>query len=442
MHLIRQALAADPNFKAHAAIDQVFSELLGRPVNAQAESMFLNGTMEYASLTNMGWLGFMQVGDYIHSAVTLGLGNTLSAIGAIPRLKAEINAILRGETVENGILRSIELRGGGGEFGADGYRMISGYDTTARHEEYTSTGSAGPVTRLLHKAGYALGVVTLSRVAHAVQKRGIAEQIVLRALRELKDGNLSVILKDMGFNDDLAKKIGNDLADATVWNGGKVQSFDITKFKSQDAQEAFLQAVHRGVNQTIQGTFIGERGWWTHTNLGRFATQFRNTPITAMEKQWGRLTAAYGGGVGGMMAATGMIVSAAGLALPMYAARVAVNAMGREDADEYIDKAMQPGEIAKNVMNYIAITGMMQDFLQLVTTTAGAINDDFKVWVPEQGRGGMPNKTTISGLIPGVSAMDKVLALPGQLNDPHKLVRALPYTNLPWLTPMVNALRD
>lgn len=442
LHLIRQALAADPNFKAHEAVDQVFSELLGRPVNAQAENMFLNGVMEYTSLTNMGWMGFMQVGEYIHSAVTLGLGNTLGAMGSIPRLKAEINAILRGETVDNGILRSIELRGGGGEFGVDGYRMISGYDTTARHEEYTSTGSSGPITRLLHKAGYGLGVVTFNRAVHAVQKRGIAEQIVLRALRELKDGNLSVILKDMGFDDDLAKKIGNDLADATVWKNGRVQSFDITKFKSQEAQEAFLQAVHRGVNQTIQGTFIGERGWWTHTNLGRFATQFRNFPITAMEKQWGRLTAAHGGGVGGMMAATGMIVAAAGLALPMYAARVAVNAAGREDADEYIDNALTPTEIAKNVMNYIAITGMMQDFLQLITTTAGAINDDFKMWVPEQGRGGAPNKTTISGLIPGVSSMDKVLALPGQLQDPHKLVRALPYTNLPWLTPMVNALRD
>lgn len=441
LHLIRQALAADPEFKAHEAVDQVFSELLGRPVNAQAENMFLNGTMEYTSLTNMGWMGFMQVGEYIHSAVTIGLGNTMSAMGAIPRLKAEIHAILRGEKVENGLLSSIELRGGGGEFGADGYRMISGFDTTARHEEYTSTGSAGPVTRLLHKAGYGLGVVTMNRVIHAVQKRGIAEQIVLRAGKELREGNLSVILKDMGFDDNLAAKIKGDLDEAFTFKNGRVQSFDITKFKSQEAQEAFLQAVHRGVSQTIQGTFIGERGWWTHTNLGRFATQFRNFPITAMEKQWGRLTAAYGGGAGGIMAATGMIVAAAGLALPMYAARVAVNAANRPDADEYIENAMTPSEIAKNVMNYIAITGMMQDLLQLITTTAGAVNDDFKMWVPEQGRGGAPNKTTIDGLIPGLSSMNRVLALPGQLNDPHKIAKALPYNNLPWFTPMVNALR-
>ena len=441
LHLIRQALAADPNFKASQAVDQVFSELLGRPVNAQAENMFLNGVMEYTSLTNMGWMGFMQVGEYIHSAVTLGLGNTLHAMGAIPRLKSEIHAILRGEKVENSLLSSIELRGGGGEFGTDGYRMISGFDTTARHEEYTSTGSAGPVTRLLHKAGYVLGVVTMNRMFHAVQKRGIAEQIVLRAGKELRDGKLSVILKDMGFNDDLAAKIKDDLDAAFTFKNGRVESFDITKFKSLEAQEAFLQTVHRGVSQTIQGTFIGERGWWTHTNLGRFATQFRNFPITSMEKQWGRLTAAYGGGAGGIMAATGMIVAAAGLALPMYAARVAVNAANRPDADEYIENAMTPSEIAKNVMNYIAITGMMQDFLQLVTTTAGAVNDDFKMWVPEQGRGGAPNKTTIDGLIPGLSSMNRVLALPGQLNDPHKIAKVLPYNNLPWFTPMVNALR-
>ncbi len=46
--------------------------------------------------------------------------------------------------------------------------------------------------------------------------------------------------------------------------------------------------------------------------------------------------------------------------------------------------------------------------------------------VPEQGRGGSTNRTTISGLIPGLSSIGKVLALPGNLNDPHKLVRALP----------------
>ena len=91
-------------------------------------------------------------------------------------------------------------------------------------------------------------------------------------------------------------------------------------------------------------------------------------------------------------------------------------------------------------MNYIALTGMMQDFVQLLTTTAGAINEDLQMWVPEQGRGGLTHRT-MSGLIPGLSTMDRVLALPGSLNDPHKLVRALPYSNLPWLTPMVNALR-
>ena len=441
LHLVRQALAADPAFKEHDAVSQVFSELLGRPVNAQAENLFLNGVTEYTSLTNMGWMGFMQFGEYIHAAVTLGVGNAAKSIGAIPRLRAEVKAILRGEKVNNGILDSIEQYGGGGEFGTDGYRMISGYDTTARHEDFTSKQSSGPVLRLLHRAGYGLGTVTLHRAIHSVQRRGIAEQVVLRALRELKEGNLTLTMKNMGFDDRLASLIADDLNHATVWNGNKVKSFDITQFRSDEAREAFLQSVHRGVSQVIQSAFIGERGWWTHTNLGRFATQFRNYPLLSMEKQWGRVNAMHGGGLGGVAAAMGMVVSAAGLALPVYAARVAVNAAGREDQDEYLDRMFSPDAVAKNIMNYIALTGMMQDFLQLLTTTAGAINEDFQMWVPEQGRGGSTNRTTISGLIPGLASMDKVLALPGQLNDPHKLVRALPYSNLPWLTPMVNALR-
>lgn len=441
LQLVRQALAADPAFKENDAVSQVFSELLGRPVNAQAENLFLNGVTEYTSLTNMGWMGFMQFGEYIHAAVTLGVTNAAKSLGAIPRLRAEVKAMLRGEKVDNGILGSIEQYGGGGEFGTEGYRMVSGYDTTARHEDYTSKQSSGPLLRLMHRAGYGLGIVTLNRAIHSVQRRGVAEQIVLRALRELKEGKLSVTMKDMGFDDRLAKLIADDLNHATVWNGNKVKSFDITQFRSDEAREAFLQSVHRGVSQVIQGAFIGERGWWTHTNLGRFATQFRNYPLLTMEKQWGRVNAMHGGGVAGTVAAMGMVVSAAGLALPIYAARVAVNAMGRDDQEEYLDRMFSPTEVAKNIMNYIALTGMMQDFVQLLTTTAGAINEDLQVWVPEQGRGGSTNRTTISGLIPGLSSIDKVLALPGNLNDPHKLVRALPYSNLPWLTPMVNALR-
>ncbi len=113
--------------------------------------------------------------------------------------------------------------------------MVSGYDTTARHEDYTSKQSSGPLLRLMHRAGYGLGIVTLNRAIHSVQRRGVAEQIAaLGHCVNSRKGKLSVTMKDMGFDERLAKLITDDLNHATVWNGNKVKSFDITQFRSDE----------------------------------------------------------------------------------------------------------------------------------------------------------------------------------------------------------------
>lgn len=248
--------------------------------------MVLDGVMTYTSLNNMGGMGIMQFAEYNNVALVTGLDSALGAIGAVPRLRAEIKAMLDGKEINNPILSSMEMRGGGGEFGLEGYRMVSGFDTTGREFATFGQESAGPVTRLLKRGQYALGTVTLHRAVQSVQQRGVAEQITLKALRMFKDGSVNKSFEDMGFTRDLKDRIARDLPNAVEWNGNRVKSFDITKFTDHEAREAFRQAVWRGTYQTIQGTFIGERGWWAHSNVGRFLTQFRNYPITAMEKPW------------------------------------------------------------------------------------------------------------------------------------------------------------
>ena len=443
LQLIKEMLSLSGDHKLTPdqtkAMKQTFSELLGRPIDLSEESQALNGLLTYTSLTKLGGMGFTQLGEYSNMALHLGLGNTFEAASSFPRLLSEVRALARGEKVENGILGSMEFRGGGGEFGVEGYR-VSKFDTTGREFEAYGQSTAGPVTRALKQAQYGMGIISMHRAVQAVQQRGAAEQVVLKVWRKINEGsNLGPALKDMGFNDELVAGLRAHMADAVEFSGGRVKTFDITKLP-QDLQVKFDQSVRRGVSQIIQGTFIGERGHWNHSQLGRLMTQFRNYPIVAMEKQLGRTIVNQGGGARGVAVAAGMIIASAGMVLPVYAARVAYNASTREDKDEYIDRMFSPEEVLKNIMNYIALTGLMQDVVQGMFSVGSAVNDDWK-WMENTGGREGTGRTTLGSIIPAVGSVEELLRLPANTNDPHKLFRALPYSNTPALIPFIEALR-
>ncbi|MCL5460343.1 hypothetical protein M3M33_17025, partial [Loigolactobacillus coryniformis] len=61
----------------------------------------------------------------------------------------------------------------------------------------------------------------------------------------------------------------------------------MTKITDPVARNATIQAVWRGTNQIIQGTYIGERGKWAHDGWQQLLTQFRTFSLVSMEKQWG-----------------------------------------------------------------------------------------------------------------------------------------------------------
>lgn len=442
LSLIREAMGLGQhklNTDQVAASIQVFSELLGRPVDLNPESQALNGALAYASLTKLGGMGFTQMAEFNQLALQIGVSNALEAVGSMPRLIREIRALARGEKVENGILGSLEHRGGGGEFGVEGY-YISPYDTTGKEHEAYGQSSAGPVVRALKKAQYGMGIMSGHRAIQGVQQRGAAEQIVLKSLRLIKEGaDMPKNMADMGFTPELIADVRAHIDTAVEWNGGRVKKFDITKMPL-DLQNRYQQAVRRGVYQVIQGTFIGERGHWVHNQWGRLLTQFRNYPLVAMEKQLGRTMVVHGGGARAAAITISMIVAAAGVALPVYAARVALNALTREDRDEYIDRMMEPAAITRNLMNYIAQVGLLPDVADGLFSAAGAMGADVGLLENTQNRFG--GRASLGSIVPAVGSVEQIMAAPGQVTDPHKLARLLPYSNTPVFTPFIEALRS
>lgn len=413
------------------AFDQIAAEFLNAPFG-DAGGPWLNRAMQANSLARLGGMGFTQAAEYINAAAHIGVGHTLSAIGSFGRLRAEAIALAKGEHVDNGLLGSIE-QFGGREFGAEAYKMNFPFA-----EESTQYGTFGKDTpnmadKMLRGGMQLQGKLSFWRAIHAAQQRGLAEQVVLKAARYIREGGNDVALRDMGITDDVAKRLKADIDNiAPADASGNTASFDITKAKDLGAAEEFVQAVHRGVGQMIQQSFIGETGKWAHSGLMRLMLQFRTFSLISVEKQWARQVGNHG-----TAAAFGILMGSMAAAAPIYMARTALAAMGREDRDAYLERQLSPQMIARATLNYIAMSGLAGDFMDAFTTVSG---------VGGGGTGGRANAgqdffgNTVAPAVGLVNDTYKAVQNTKSGTDPTALLRTLPFGRLPWLIPAINGL--
>ena len=416
--------------KGIEAFDQVAAEMLGRPFGDEMPT-WMEGTLTANAASNLGFMGWLQMGELINTAVGLGVLDTMKMVSDFPRLMQEVKVLAKGGKVENGILGSLEVSGA--EFGLAGYKMITQYDNPSSIHAAVGRQDSGTLIKSVRVMGHKLGTVSLHRIIQATQVRGVAEQITKKSLRYIREGKKSKALADMGFTPDMVERIRVELPAIAKWDAnGTLASLDMTKASDPTLIGDFIATVNRGAGQLIQDTFIGETGAWQHSNLGKVMTQFRSFPITAMEKQWGRLR-----GMHGAPAALGIIMAAAPMGFAMYAARTAVNAIGRPDADEYIERQFQPLAVGRGLMNYIGALGLAPDMVDALA--AVAVPDDLKKEWGLQTRAG--SSPTLGGIVPVVGYADTWLRAANNPDDPHAIVRALPFSSVPWLVPLINLLR-
>ena len=416
--------------KGMEAFDQVAAEMLGRPFGDEMPT-WMEGALTANAASNLGFMGWMQMGELINTATGLGVLDTMKMVSDFPRLMQEVKVLAKGGKVENGILGSLEVSGA--EFGLAGYKMITQYDNPSSIHAAVGRQDSGTLIKGVRVMGHKLGTVSLHRIIQATQVRGVAEQITKKSLRYIREGKESKALADMGFTPDMVERIRGELPAIAKWDAnGTLASLDMTKASDPALIGDFIATVNRGAGQLIQDTFVGEKGAWQHSNLGKVMTQFRSFPITAMEKQWGRLR-----GMHGAPAALGIIMAAAPLGFAMYAARTAVNAIGRPDSDAYIERQFQPLAVGRGLMNYIGALGLAPDMMDALT--AVAVPDDLKKEWGLQTRAG--SSPTLGGIVPIVGYADTWLKAANNLDDPHAIVRALPFSNAPWTVPLINLLR-
>jgi hypothetical protein len=429
LSLVRRALEFGPKveLKTMKAFDQVAAELLDKPFGTAAAKN-LDRVLTLNATARLGGMGFTQLGESLNGIWHIGVGHTMASIKAMPRLRAEVSALARGDRVSNGILHSMEMPGGGGEFGLEGYKLSTPFDSPEQAFNTYGHDAAGWFDRALRGAAHAQGTLSMHRMIQAVQVRGMAEQITLKALRFIRDGGESKALADMGFTPDMVSRLKADLPNMVVYDaGGRVVEFDITKASDAQLGAQFNQAVRRGAGQIIQRSYIGEQGKWAHDGYLRLLTQFRSYPLVAMEKQWGRQK-----GLHGVFGAFGILLGSMAAVTPIYYARVALNALNRDDREAYLEKALDPITVARASLNYVGVAGMSGDLMDALAGLTGNSTG---------GRTGT-SKGIVGSTVPGIGYIDDAWKAMQDPSDPHKWAQMMPFSRTPLLIPLINGLRD
>lgn len=413
------------------AFDQIAAEFLGTPYGTQ--SKVIDRVLQANAVSRLGGMGFTQLAEFVNGAVHVGVGRTLDAVVGVPRLLGEIKALARGEEVQNGILTGMEKLYGGAEFGTQSYKTVFPFDNKSLDPHSYGEETITLMDRLLRGASHMQAKLSFWRAIHSAQQRGMAEQIVRKAAVFLREGqSTDVFLKDMGMSDDLLARMRAELPSIASWDAqGRLVELDVTRATDLDAAREFTQAVHRGVSQIIQGTFIGERSQWATDAHMRLLTQFRSFGLLAIEKQYGRQV-----GNVGEMKTLGILLGSMCAVLPIYAARMQLQSLGREDREEFLDKAFESRRVARQTMNYVAGSGLAGDFLDALGGLAG---------VNVGGRQGDREQEFVGNVVaPAAGLLDDAWKAVQNVQEgetnPQPAMKVL--TNLPYLVPLINAMGD
>lgn len=422
-----QKLSGQALDDAREAFDIIASEFLGRPYKKGEWFRAADNLRLLTASSRLGGMAFTQFGEYANALPALGAAHALSAVKAFPRL---INELRTGK--DNPLLKSIELAGG--ELGTD-YKVNFPYqnldDTFVHGQE-----SMGAFTRIVRTTAHAVPYMNGWHYVHAAQVRGMAEQILHKTMRKVRDGVDDADLDDMGITRPVRDALRQDLDRIAKFDSkGNLIEFDIEGMSDPAIARDFVQAVNRGSKQIIQGTYIGETGKWAHNDLLRILTQFRTFSLVSMEKQWARQVALRGG-----LKTFGLLLGAMSFAMPIHLARVHLNSLGRSDREEYIESQLNPLVFGRAILNYASLSGFASDMLDVGTTLVSMT----------EGMTGLESGLDMTGvrgfsdgdlgaIIPGVGYANSTLrALTS--GNPENLLRSLPGGNIPWAVPLVNAI--
>lgn len=412
------------------AMEQVKAEIMGKRPDFADDIPFLNNLGTLMSSVQLGGASFSQAAEMANITAHYGVDAAFKMFPEVKGMVDDIRSIHKGGTLKsNSLLKGLEEESGV-LHGVEGYTNSTFFDQAGVNGDQALS-YVGQMESVIRGAAYVNMKINGMRMLGAIQSRVTANLISDYALTAAFKGGLDAkkmsSLKDAGFDEGLLNRIKTE---SKYKIDGDTIEMDWSSL-SKETLEDFNVAITRGTKQVIQGDLVGERGAWVHSSLWRAALLYRRFPIVAIEKQMIRQ-----GQRGNVFIAAALAQSFA-LGSVFYASRVYLNSIGREDAEEYRKKLLDPETMPLMVMNYMGQLGMLPDI-------GNTIKDAF--WGDEYGRSGLVGNS----FAPGVGFANdtfKALQLPKMLieGDNEKAMktarRILPLGRVPGIVQGLNFIQ-
>lgn len=104
-----------------------------------------------------------------------------------------------------------------------------------------------------------------------------------------------------------------------------------------------------------------------------------------------------------------------------------------------MEKRLAPEMMIRATLNYVALAGLLGDFLDAAATVAP---EELGLGGMTGGRAGTDTEFVGNLVAPSLSLVDDAWKALQNLDDPEKLARILPGSRLPYVLPAVNALGE
>lgn len=414
------------------ALEQVGSEFLNVPFGNHRNHAWLDNLSIATSAAKLGGMGFTQAAEYGNGLAAVGFQGVSGAIREIPAMIRDVRSMRAGKGTTSTILKDFDEVIG--PIGMDGYQTTRLFNFGPDDVNLYNDEAVGRFGRGLRSASHATSVLSGHRIISAVQTRGMAEQIVKKAIRYINRGEADKALLDMGFTDDIQKMLRDSMSQIAKFDSkGRLVNLDLHAADlDPNLVKKMADAVERGSSQIIQRTYIGETGKWAHDSVLKFLLKFRTFGVTSIEKQWGRNVANMGA-----VKTFSIIMGSMAFALPIHMARMQLRSTGMSEQEykKFAEASLTPLAIGRATLNYASATGLLTDAIDLGGTFGGNVGL-LPQTVGDQLAGNRAGgrAATVQGLVPGIGMANDILQLPSGKFD--KLPKVLPGGNLPFATPL------
>lgn len=341
--------------KALKDLQFAYERIKGIPDPAQMSDMawYLRMLRRFQSTRLMGQVGIAQLGETAQPVATLGIRASFRAMPAIKRIIDEAGAA----ELNVPLFQEIEHIGIGAER-LHGFHFHNFDDIDNLPFTMNSVPRAKLIDEGLRGAEQLTYELSGQNAVQVIQERmtaaALLHKISMIADEVKTGGSISRGWKErlaqLGLDDETQKAVLDQMSRHTTREastmfdgiqGNKLVRLNLDKWDNAEARTALENAVFRMTRKLIQTPDLGSSAFWMSDPITQTFFQFRGFTFTA----WANQTL-YNLNVRDMNAFAAMTWSIAWNAA-VRAAQVSLLAQGRSDKDKYLDKQLDPWQLAK-----------------------------------------------------------------------------------------------